>query len=72
MNVSTWNIVNQLLETRNRLSRENNSISIWKIVYAVFGKNMFRILFNTRMKLTGGDKARKKNEKAHLPIHCLS
>ena len=50
VNINRWDIACHLLELRNSLSKENISISFWKRVYFLFGKNIFRMLFNLKAK----------------------
>ena len=50
VNISRWSMAGRLLEIRNGLSKENISIGFWKRIYNIFGKDVFRILFNLRSK----------------------
>lgn len=55
VNISRWDIADRLLETRNGVTKENVSISFWKRVYFFFGKNIFRMLFNLKVKRSPGN-----------------
>ena len=50
VNIKNWDIAGRLLAMRNSLSKENISIPFWKRVYYYFGKDIFRMLFNLKMK----------------------
>jgi teichuronic acid biosynthesis glycosyltransferase TuaG len=72
INISKWDMARRLLEARNDLSKEKISLSFWKRVYLIFGRNIFRMLFNVKMKLKHLVAANKKSERFHLPIYCFS
>ena len=50
VNINEWDIAKRLLEIRNGLTGEIVSISFWKRVYLLFGKNTFRTLFRLKTK----------------------
>jgi glycosyltransferase involved in cell wall biosynthesis len=72
INISKWDMARRLLEARNELANEKISFALWKQVYSIFGKDIFRMLFNVKVKLKRGVAANKKSERLHLPIYCFS
>ncbi len=52
-NISHWTMAGQLIGIRNDLVPRKLSLSSWKWVYTRFGKNIFRKLFNGRIKFSG-------------------
>ena len=50
VNVSSWKMARRLLEIHNSVSADSLSLTSWKRIYMIFGKDIFRILFNLKMK----------------------
>jgi teichuronic acid biosynthesis glycosyltransferase TuaG len=70
VNISKWEMAERLLQARNSILRKPVAVSVWKRVYSIFGKNIFRKLFYIKMKLNPGA-ANKKKERFHPPVYCL-